>query len=130
MAILRQFGMTADEMAKRLTTATPSPSRTGDRATMLETQLAAEPERDDLAQPEAVTATGLPRHLGTFHGRTVRHLRRPHRRRVLEHERPDRAVGTGQAGQQRDCTEARVWKVARRRGGRSGLTCLQRVTVR
>ena len=41
MAILRQFGMTADEMAKRLTTATPGPSRTSDRATMLETQLAA-----------------------------------------------------------------------------------------
>ena len=41
---------------------------------VVETQLADEPERDDLAQPEAVTATGLPRHLGTLHGRKVRHL--------------------------------------------------------
>ena len=41
---------------------------------VVETQLADEPERDDLAQPEAVTATGLPRHLGTLHGRQVRHL--------------------------------------------------------
>ncbi|HEY4929187.1 MAG TPA: hypothetical protein VIH95_08540 [Acidimicrobiales bacterium] len=41
---------------------------------VVETHLADEPERDDLAQPEAVTATGLPRHLGTLHGRTVRHL--------------------------------------------------------
>ncbi len=39
-----------------------------------EVHLAEEPERDDLAQPEAVTATGLPRHLGTLHGRRVRHL--------------------------------------------------------
>lgn len=38
------------------------------------TQLAHEPERDDLAQPEAVTAEGLPRHLGTLHGRRVRRL--------------------------------------------------------
>jgi hypothetical protein len=37
-------------------------------------QLAEEPERDDLAQPEAVTAVGLPRHLGTLHGRRVRQL--------------------------------------------------------
>ncbi len=41
---------------------------------VVETQLAEEPERDDLAQPEAVTATGLPRHLGTLHGRRVRRL--------------------------------------------------------
>ena len=41
---------------------------------VVETLLADEPERDDLAQPEAVTATGLPRHLGTLHGRKVRHL--------------------------------------------------------
>ncbi|MGD0312305.1 MAG: hypothetical protein ABSC90_07570 [Acidimicrobiales bacterium] len=41
---------------------------------VVEARLADEPERDDLAQPEAVTATGLPRHLGTFHGRRVRHL--------------------------------------------------------
>ena len=39
-----------------------------------EVQLADEPERDDLAQPEAVTANGLPRHLGTLHGRRVRKL--------------------------------------------------------
>ncbi len=41
---------------------------------VVEAQLAEEPERDDLAQPEAVTAVGLPRHLGTLHGRRVRRL--------------------------------------------------------
>jgi len=41
---------------------------------VVEAQLADEPERDDLAQPEAVTAIGLPRHLGTLHGRRVRRL--------------------------------------------------------
>jgi hypothetical protein len=41
---------------------------------VVETRLAAEPERDDLAQPEAVTAAGLPEHLGTLHGRRVRRL--------------------------------------------------------
>jgi hypothetical protein len=41
---------------------------------VVEAQLAEEPERDDLAQPEAVSATGLPRHLGTLHGRKVRRL--------------------------------------------------------
>ena len=41
---------------------------------VVETQLAEEPERDDLAQHEAVTASGLPRHLGTLHGRRVRQL--------------------------------------------------------
>ncbi len=41
---------------------------------LIEAQLADEPERDDLAQPEAVSASGLPRHLGTLHGRRVRHL--------------------------------------------------------
>jgi hypothetical protein len=41
---------------------------------VVEARLADEPERDDLAQPEAVTATGLPRHLGTLHGRRVRRL--------------------------------------------------------
>ena len=41
---------------------------------VVEAQLADEPERDDLAQPEAVTAIGLPRHLGTLHGRRVRKL--------------------------------------------------------
>jgi len=41
---------------------------------VVEAQLADEPERDDLAQPEAVTAVGLPRHLGTLHGRRVRKL--------------------------------------------------------
>ena len=41
---------------------------------VVEAQLAEEPERDDLAQPEAVTAAGLPRHLGTLHGRPVRRL--------------------------------------------------------
>jgi hypothetical protein len=41
---------------------------------VVEAQLADEPQRDDLAQPEAVTAHGLPRHLGTLHGRRVRRL--------------------------------------------------------
>ncbi len=41
---------------------------------VVEARLAEEPERDDLAQPEAVTAEGLPRHLGTLHGRRVRRL--------------------------------------------------------
>ena len=41
---------------------------------VFEARLAPEPERDDLAQPEAVTAEGLPRHLGTLHGRRVRRL--------------------------------------------------------
>jgi hypothetical protein len=41
---------------------------------VVEARLADEPERDDLAQPEAVTSDGLPRHLGTLHGRRVRHL--------------------------------------------------------
>ncbi len=41
---------------------------------VVEAVLADEPERDDLAQPEAVTVTGLPRHLGTFHGRRNRRL--------------------------------------------------------
>jgi hypothetical protein len=41
---------------------------------VVESRLADEPERDDLAQPEAVTAAGLPRHLGTLHGRKVRRL--------------------------------------------------------
>ncbi|MGO9028511.1 MAG: hypothetical protein ACLQOZ_07775 [Acidimicrobiales bacterium] len=36
--------------------------------------LAEDPERDDLAQPESVTVDGLPRHLGTLHGRRVRRL--------------------------------------------------------
>lgn len=41
---------------------------------VVEAHLADEPERDDLAQPEAVTADSLPRHLGTLHGRRVRRL--------------------------------------------------------
>jgi hypothetical protein len=41
---------------------------------VVEVVLADEPERDDLAQPEAVTAVGLPRQLGTLHGRRVRRL--------------------------------------------------------
>ncbi len=39
---------------------------------VVEVSLAAEPERDDLAQPEAVTANGLPRHLGNLRGARVR----------------------------------------------------------
>jgi hypothetical protein len=41
---------------------------------VVEARLADQPERDDLAQPEAVTADGLPRHLGTLHGRRVRRM--------------------------------------------------------
>ena len=41
---------------------------------VVEVTLADDPERDDLAQPEAVTSEGLPRHLGTLHGRRVRKL--------------------------------------------------------
>jgi hypothetical protein len=41
---------------------------------VVEVHLADEPERDDLAQPEAVSANGLPRHLGTLHGRRARKL--------------------------------------------------------
>jgi hypothetical protein len=35
--------------------------------------LAEDIERNDLAQPEAVTLSDLPRRLGTYHGRRVRH---------------------------------------------------------
>jgi hypothetical protein len=50
-----------------------------------EAVLATEPERDDLAQPEAVTAIGLPRHLGTFHGRRIKPLLRKLAAPVEEH---------------------------------------------
>ncbi len=40
---------------------------------VVEGQLAADVERDDLAQPEAVTLADLPRRLGTYRGRRVRH---------------------------------------------------------
>jgi hypothetical protein len=43
---------------------------------VVETILADDPERDDLAQPEATTAAGLPRHIGTLRGRRVRRLLR------------------------------------------------------
>jgi hypothetical protein len=39
---------------------------------VVEGELASEIERDDLAQPEAVTLVDLPRRLGTYHGRRVR----------------------------------------------------------
>ena len=38
--------------------------------------LADDPERDDLAQPEATTAAELPRHVGTLRGRPLRRLLR------------------------------------------------------
>ena len=41
---------------------------------VVEATLADDPERDDLAQPEAVVAAGLPRQVGTLHGRKVRHM--------------------------------------------------------
>ncbi len=41
---------------------------------VVEATLAADPERDDLAQPEAATAADLPRHIGTLRGRRVRKM--------------------------------------------------------
>ena len=41
---------------------------------VVEATLADDPERDDLAQPEATTLRGLPRHVGTLRGRRTRHL--------------------------------------------------------
>jgi hypothetical protein len=43
---------------------------------VVEVTLADDPERDDLAQPEATTAADLPRHVGTLRGRHVRKLLR------------------------------------------------------
>jgi len=44
---------------------------------IVEATLADDPERDDLAQPEATTVADLPRHVGTLRGRRVRrHLQR------------------------------------------------------
>lgn len=43
---------------------------------VVEAVLADDPERDDLAQPEAVTPAGLPRHVGTLRGRRVRRMLR------------------------------------------------------
>ncbi len=52
---------------------------------VVEAVLADRPERDDLAQPEAVSARGLPRHLGTLHGRQVRRLLHPLAAPIEEH---------------------------------------------
>jgi hypothetical protein len=41
---------------------------------LVKAQLAGDPERDDLAQPEAVTAAGLPRQVGTLRGFRARRL--------------------------------------------------------
>jgi len=41
---------------------------------VVEVVLAEDPETDDLAQPEAATVAGLPRHTGTLRGRRVRRL--------------------------------------------------------
>jgi hypothetical protein len=41
---------------------------------VVEATLAPDPERDDLAQPEATTAEGLPRQVGTLRGRKVRRM--------------------------------------------------------
>jgi hypothetical protein len=41
---------------------------------MVEATLATDPERDDLAQPEAATAADLPRQVGTLRGRRVRRI--------------------------------------------------------
>jgi hypothetical protein len=41
---------------------------------VVEAKLADDPEHDDLAHPEAVTAAGLPRQVGTLRGRRVRHM--------------------------------------------------------
>jgi hypothetical protein len=43
---------------------------------VVEVTLAPDPERDDLAQPEATTVADLPRHVGTLRGRHVRKLLR------------------------------------------------------
>jgi hypothetical protein len=43
---------------------------------VVEVTLAPDPERDDLAQPEATTVEDLPRHVGTLRGRHVRKLLR------------------------------------------------------
>jgi hypothetical protein len=54
-----------------------------DRFDVVEVTLADDPERDDLAQPEAITVADLPRHVGTLRGR---HLGKILRRLVA---RPD-----------------------------------------
>jgi hypothetical protein len=41
---------------------------------VVEVTLADDPERDDLAQPEATTVADLPRHIGTLRGRRLRKL--------------------------------------------------------
>jgi hypothetical protein len=41
---------------------------------VVESRLADDPETDDLAQPEAATADGLPRQVGTLRGRRVRRM--------------------------------------------------------
>ena len=43
---------------------------------VVEVTLADDPERDDLAQPEATTVADLPRHVGTLRGRNLRKLLR------------------------------------------------------
>ncbi len=52
---------------------------------VVEVTLAADPERDDLAQPEATTVADLPRHVGTLRGR---HLRKLLRRLVASPDGP------------------------------------------
>ncbi len=52
---------------------------------VIQVRLAVEPERDDLAQPEAVTAQGLPHHLGNLRGRRVRRSLRHIAAPVEEH---------------------------------------------
>jgi len=52
---------------------------------VVEVTLADDPERDDLAQPEATTAADLPRHVGTLRGR---HLRKMLRRMVATPDGP------------------------------------------
>jgi hypothetical protein len=41
---------------------------------VIEVRLADDPETDDLAQPEAATVAGLPRRVGTLHGRQARRM--------------------------------------------------------
>ncbi|HLN15311.1 MAG TPA: hypothetical protein VK277_01045 [Acidimicrobiales bacterium] len=43
---------------------------------VVEARLAEDPECDDLAQPEAASCAGLPRHVGTLRGRRVRRMLR------------------------------------------------------
>ena len=74
---------------------------------VVEVTLAEDPERDDLARPEATTVADLPRHVGTLRGR---HLRKLLRRLVASPDGPllgsrGRRRPTGSSG-----ASARRWR--------------------